>query len=92
MQDLHVRHLVVGHHVRLQALQDRQRLLGRASMRLLDGQLVPAIVLRPLLLKRRVKGGKQLAGDIIGAVQQLRRLRLRHQQHGSRQRQISFFQ
>ena len=92
MQDLHVRHLVVGHHVRLQALQDRQRLLGRAGVRLLDGQLVSTIVLRPLLLKRRVKGGKQLAGDIIGAVQQLRRLRLRHQQHGSRQRQISFFQ
>ena len=61
-------------------------------MRLLNRQRVPAIVLRPLLLKRRVKGGKQLAGDIIGAVQQLRRLRLRGQQHGSRQRQISFFQ
>ena len=34
-------------------------------MRLLDGQLVPAIVFRPLLLKRRVKGGKQLAGDTL---------------------------
>ena len=34
-------------------------------MRLLNRQRVPAIVLRPLLLKRRVKGGKQLAGDIM---------------------------
>jgi hypothetical protein len=34
-------------------------------MRLFDGQLVAAIIFRPLLFKRRVKGGKQLAGDII---------------------------
>jgi hypothetical protein len=59
---------------------------------LLDGQLVTVVFFRPLLFKRRVKGGKQLAGDVIGAVQQLSCLRLRHQQHGSSQRQISFFQ
>jgi hypothetical protein len=40
-------------------------------MRLFDRQLVAAIIFRPLLFKRRVKGGKQLAGDIIGTVQQL---------------------
>ncbi len=62
-------------------------------MRLLDGQLVPTIVFRPLLLKRRVKGGKQLAGDIIQELfQQLRRLRAcATSSMESCQRQISFF-
>ncbi|MNS70400.1 hypothetical protein D3C72_1037430 [compost metagenome] len=92
MQDLHVGNLVVGHHIGFQTLQNRQRLLGRARVRLLDGQLVAVIVFRPLLFKRRVQGGKQFAGNIIGTVEQLSRLRLCNQQHGSCQRQISFFQ
>ncbi|MDF3008024.1 MAG: hypothetical protein K0R86_1891 [Enterobacter kobei] len=38
-------------------------------MGLFDGQFVAVIVFRPLLFKGGIQGGKQLAGDIIGAVQ-----------------------
>ena len=68
VQDLHVSDLVVGHHIRFQALQNRQCLLGRAGVGLLDGQLVAVIVFCPLLFERWIKGGKQLAGDVIRTV------------------------
>ncbi len=81
MQDLHVGNLVIGHHVCFEPLQNGQSLLGGARMGLLDRQRVAAVLFRPLLLKGWIKGGKQLARDVIRAVEQLGRLRLRYQQH-----------
>ena len=39
-------------------------------MRLFYRQFVAAVIFCPLLLKRRIQGGKQLAGDVIRTVQQ----------------------
>ncbi|CSS39077.1 Uncharacterised protein [Shigella sonnei] len=56
-------------------------------MRLFYCQFVAAVFFGPLLLKRRVQGGKQLAGDVIRTVQQFRCLYMARQQQRSDQRE-----
>ena len=85
VQDLYVGDLVVSHHVGTQALQDRQRLLRRAGVRLFDGQLVVRMLLIPLLFKAGIQRDEQFTGNVIRAVQQFRRRRGAARQQRSRQ-------
>src|SRR5690606_28088226 len=74
-QDVHVRHLVEGHHVDLLALDDVLGLLGSAGERLVDLWLLAGGGL-PVFDEFRVDFGEQFAGHVVGGVEQRRGLRL----------------
>ena len=69
VQHIHIGHLVVGNHIGTQALQNGLCLAGRAGMRLFDLQLFTGLLL-PMFGEHRVDVGKQLAGDVVAAVEQ----------------------
>ena len=60
-------------------------------MRLFYRQFVAAVIFGPLLFKRRVQGGKQLAGGVIRTVQQFRCLYMACQQQRSDSASEFFF-
>src|SRR5690606_34418450 len=70
VEDVYVGHLVVGHHIGPQALNDGLSLTGGASMGLLDLDSLAGFFL-PFLNEKFVVGGKQFARDVIRGIEQL---------------------
>ena len=68
-QRIHVDHLVEGDHVRLQPLDDGARLAGGAGVGLVHRQFLAGLAL-PEGDELGIDGREQLAGDVIGDVEE----------------------